>query len=477
MTADSSPRPPRPRPVSQRQYWVRRVTALSILGTFVALAMISSGTVASAETESACVPAATTSQAGDSVTPQQSTETCEPATQEPTTPPPSEPPPAEQPPAEQPPAEQPAAGQPAPTAPPADKPSAQKAPAPTAPADEAPVGAPDTHQDSGSQARPRRGERRGLDRARGRARSHPRRNAARGRALARRRAAQRKARLRARREADRRSGRDGRPVRPSVRLPDPLPAAARLDPGFARELARASRREGVSWALVLAVLRARGHDDATPTTRAGVRALARQLARLGGRRHPVSAAIALTRASSFDGPLTPADPGSQAALAERIVALTRYHSAVGLEGLTRGLAATKSELIYRVLQSRRLSIYPGGRGDVQAGRIDVRVLVLMLYLAGRYEEVTVTSLETGHGVFTSSGNVSQHSVGLAVDIAALNGISILGNQQPGGITERALAQMLLLPPELRPKQLISLFEFGGPSFAMADHHDHIHAGY
>jgi hypothetical protein len=37
--------------------------------------------------------------------------------------------------------------------------------------------------------------------------------------------------------------------------------------------------------------------------------------------------------------------------------------------------------------------------------------------------------------------------------------------------------MLLLPEELRPKQLISLFDMGGPSFAMGDHHDHIHAGY
>jgi hypothetical protein len=54
---------------------------------------------------------------------------------------------------------------------------------------------------------------------------------------------------------------------------------------------------------------------------------------------------------------------------------------------------------------------------------------------------------------------------------------VLGHQQPGGVTERALRDVLLLPAELRPSELISLFELGGPSFAMADHADHLHVGY
>ena len=70
-----------------------------------------------------------------------------------------------------------------------------------------------------------------------------------------------------------------------------------------------------------------------------------------------------------------------------------------------------------------------------------------------------------------------HAFGRAVDIAALRGVPILGNQKPGGITERALRDILLLPKELQPEQLISLFDLGGPSFAAADHDDHIHAGF
>jgi hypothetical protein len=52
-----------------------------------------------------------------------------------------------------------------------------------------------------------------------------------------------------------------------------------------------------------------------------------------------------------------------------------------------------------------------------------------------------------------------------------------GNQQPGSITEQAVRNILLLPAELRPMQVISLLGLGGPSFPMANHYDHIHVGY
>ena len=52
-----------------------------------------------------------------------------------------------------------------------------------------------------------------------------------------------------------------------------------------------------------------------------------------------------------------------------------------------------------------------------------------------------------------------------------------GHQQPGSITERAVKALLLLPPEVEPAQIISLIGLGGPSFALADHYDHIHVGF
>ena len=143
----------------------------------------------------------------------------------------------------------------------------------------------------------------------------------------------------------------------------------------------------------------------------------------------------------------------------------------------RGLGTIREQLARRVLASRRLEIYPAGRLDIGRGVTDVRVLLLLSYLSSRYEEVTVSSLTTGHGFLTASGNVSAHSYGRAVDISALNGTPILGHQESGGLTEQALWRILLLPAELEPNELISLFAMGGPSFALADHADHVHAGY
>jgi hypothetical protein len=89
----------------------------------------------------------------------------------------------------------------------------------------------------------------------------------------------------------------------------------------------------------------------------------------------------------------------------------------------------------------------------------------------------VTSLKCGHGYYTSSGNVSNHSSGNAVDIAKINDTPILGHQGRGSITETTLRKVLTLQGLMQPTELISLMDMGGPSFAMGDHADHIHVGW
>jgi hypothetical protein len=265
--------------------------------------------------------------------------------------------------------------------------------------------------------------------------------------------------------------------RAALGAPEPLPPARRLEPGFARRLERVAERFRIPWELMLAVRRARGHDGAVPAGPKRLRVLARRLVRLGARRNARRAVRRLARAIAHRADPRRARPIRRRALARRVVALAHLNRAIGLRGLTRGLKRVKRRLARQVLESRRLVIYPGGRHDIGSGFTDVRVLVLLRYLSSRYREVTVSSLTTGHSFFTASGNVSNHSYGQAVDIAALNGRPILGNQGPGGLTERALHKILLLPGALEPSELISLFELGGPSFALADHADHIHVGY
>ena len=45
------------------------------------------------------------------------------------------------------------------------------------------------------------------------------------------------------------------------------------------------------------------------------------------------------------------------------------------------------------------------------------------------------------------------------------------------MTEKTIEQLLALPPSVEPVQVISLMSLGGPSFALADHYNHIHIGY
>jgi hypothetical protein len=245
-------------------------------------------------------------------------------------------------------------------------------------------------------------------------------------------------------------------------LPDPTPPAKRLDPRFAKLLVRTSQSEHVDWALVLGVVRANGHRGTWPASARSVDRLASRLSALKANADEWRAVLALVGRTSF---------------ADRVIALTRYNRAVGLRALVRGLEAEKAHLEQRVLSDSRLSIYAAGRDDLANHRINVRVLVLMLYLAEAHGQVTVSSLNSGHRLYSRPGVVSAHKYGLAVDVAGLEGQSIVGNQQVGGLTERAVRNILLLPVELRPKQVISLLGLGGPSFPLADHYDHIHIGY
>ena len=132
-----------------------------------------------------------------------------------------------------------------------------------------------------------------------------------------------------------------------------------------------------------------------------------------------------------------------------------------------------------VLSNKRIDVYGCGRDDIRAGRVDRRVLAALQLLALSGLDPTVSSLRCGHSRLTSSGNVSEHAHGSAVDITAINGVPILGNQGAGSIAEQAIRRLLTLQGAMRPHQIISLMRFAGAenTLAMGDHADHIHVGF
>jgi len=145
----------------------------------------------------------------------------------------------------------------------------------------------------------------------------------------------------------------------------------------------------------------------------------------------------------------------------------------------QALLLSKRMLTRLVLKSENIKLYEGGRRDIEAGHIDRRVLATLVFLERSGLHPTVTSLFSGHSRYTTSGNVSAHSYGHAVDIAAINGTPIMGNQGGGSVTEDALRKLIELQGYLQPNQVISLMTIDGQSntIAMGDHDDHIHLGF
>jgi SLT domain-containing protein len=141
------------------------------------------------------------------------------------------------------------------------------------------------------------------------------------------------------------------------------------------------------------------------------------------------------------------------------------------------LLMSKETLAARVLADKNVDVYPCGRNDIQSGQIDRRVLATLEFLSVSGLHPTVSSLKCGHSFLSKSGNVSEHSSGNAVDIAAVNGTPILGNQGKGSITETTIQKLLTLQGSMQPHQIISLMDMGGPTMVLPDHADHIHVGF
>jgi murein DD-endopeptidase MepM/ murein hydrolase activator NlpD len=142
------------------------------------------------------------------------------------------------------------------------------------------------------------------------------------------------------------------------------------------------------------------------------------------------------------------------------------------------LLLSKEALQRRVLADGAIELSGCDRIEVRGGLIDRRILATLAYLSEQGFRLTITSMLCGrHGSITTSGNISNHSFGGAVDIATINGVPVLGNQGPGTLTHELLKAVLRLQGTMVPDELISLEELGGPSFAMSDHADHVHIGY
>ena len=135
-------------------------------------------------------------------------------------------------------------------------------------------------------------------------------------------------------------------------------------------------------------------------------------------------------------------------------------------------------LAQAVLTHPKIELRPEAAADVRAGRVDRRLLALLLALAERFSLAGVGPFVTGHSYYVAgSTRPSNHSFGRAVDIGTVNG-QLVSPANPAA-REAALAAASL-PTPLRPSEIGSPFaelEQLPGLFSDAAHQDHLHLGY
>jgi hypothetical protein len=115
--------------------------------------------------------------------------------------------------------------------------------------------------------------------------------------------------------------------------------------------------------------------------------------------------------------------------------------------------------------------------DLESGAIDPRIVGLLGAITQSHE-ITISALRSDHSQFTTSGNVSNHYYGRAMDIAAVDGVSCTDTAATAPCAQLATT-LSQLPAPAMPTELIYCFDVDGPgpAFARSDHCDHVHAGY
>ena len=185
-----------------------------------------------------------------------------------------------------------------------------------------------------------------------------------------------------------------------------------LSPAFRARLERTARKAHVDPALLRAAIRAH---------RGGGSPKLKRIARRLRGRDPWLAFLALEGRPGY---------------ADRALALTRYYraSAHGLD--------------------ERVRLSPSARAQIDSDLVDHRLVALTGYLAAALGGVEVTSVVEPRldlAAPLANAHAQGHAIAVAID----------GENKKGTLLSRAVRELLLLPPQLRPARLVSTLRFGG----------------
>jgi murein DD-endopeptidase MepM/ murein hydrolase activator NlpD len=153
-----------------------------------------------------------------------------------------------------------------------------------------------------------------------------------------------------------------------------------------------------------------------------------------------------------------------------------YSSTARNPSVGQVLLMSKQQLIERILSDPHVHIYACGRRDIAAGLVDRRVLAVLEFLAGSGLRPTVSGLVcgAGRGAIDTTGKTGE-----SVDISAINGTPISGNQGADSITAVTIRRLLSLQGLMAPDNIVSDTPFKGQStvLALPDHTNRIQVSF
>lgn len=130
----------------------------------------------------------------------------------------------------------------------------------------------------------------------------------------------------------------------------------------------------------------------------------------------------------------------------------------------------------QVLSDPHIRLLANARKDVEAGRVDGRVLSALLFVAAKHDLGSVGPFVSGHSYFVKeTTRVSNHVYGRAVDISVVDGVAVSFSN--AGALE-AVRALLSLPAPFRPDEVGSPWDLpDSGSFADDQHSTHLHFGW
>jgi hypothetical protein len=127
-----------------------------------------------------------------------------------------------------------------------------------------------------------------------------------------------------------------------------------------------------------------------------------------------------------------------------------------------------------LLSNPNITFDAAGIADLQAGRVDPRVVAVLATVAQTHV-LTVAGFVTGYPKFTAGGSESLHYLGRAVDVVAVDGAAV----GPGNLAARTVAgDLAALSGSYRPDAIGTPFAISGPGhYTDATTQDRLNIGF